>query len=67
MSKVESGKTYIGFACRKCKSPIPIAEDESGKVALDGPGRIQVKCQKCGRTGTYRTDEAQHFQGHTLH
>jgi len=64
---VKSGKTYIGFKCRKCGAPLPVAEDPSGNVRLGGPGKLRLACQKCGHSDEYEGAEAQHFSAHSLH
>lgn len=68
MADVQSGKVYLGFYCRKCAKPLPIAEDPSGgKVQFRGSAHLRVKCQSCGHEDDYPAAEAQHLAAHTAH
>jgi hypothetical protein len=68
MAEVQSGKTYLGFYCAKCATPIPVAEDPSGgKVRFAGKGRLHLRCPKCSHEADYPADEARHLAAHTKH
>ena len=50
-------KTFPGFVCQSCESPIALAGDRN---AL--PKTFKVICPKCGEIATYRKSEMKPMQ-----
>ncbi len=68
IKQVEPGKSYYGVFCKRCETPIPVWDADPDKsVQFAGPGKLQVRCPKCRKTGHYETHEVQLLQAHRLH
>lgn len=58
---------YYGVLCAKCYQPIPLFEAKARPVKFAGPGKLRVKCPRCGHRGDYPTEKVLHYRADVLH
>jgi hypothetical protein len=66
--KIEPGEWYLGPECKACKELFPVIHDPTkGKTKVGGPGRLQLRCPRCGHEAWYETREMLPMQAHQTH